>query len=1118
MLAKELKFFLPIQWIYLIVDEAHKIKNDNSKMFESLSSIKTFHKLILTGTPVQNDIGELWSLLCFLHPEKFGNKAEFTKLFGELKEAEQVKKLHETLAPYLLRRMKEDVAKNIPAKIETLVHVELTNVQKTFCRAVLDKNREFLRAATSHNKTSLINIMMQVRKTCNHPYLIQGAEDKIKLKSEDKGELFNIVRSSSKMILLDKMLKKFKCEGRKVLLFSQMTMMLDIIEDYMNYSRYSYVRLDGGTNRIARQTAIDSFRDPKSKVFVFLLSTKAGGLGLNLQTSDTIIIFDSDWNPQNDLQACARSHRIGQTKVVQIYRYITKGTYEEYMFDVASKKLGLDHVVLNGSTKGSSATLGTKEIDRLLKYGAYHLNETEGAEEKLLEEDIDSILQKRSTVVNHDKEEQEKATTNLLGSSFSKATFSVENGAKVDLEDEQFWDKILPHTHTTKSLLKFYKKRNSDFDFRKFVEDLSHVLEQVKEDQASKSLFSGGEAVAELGILMEELMADSSFSEEESRKIEALNKVFQREINTRRRKQIYSVNSSRSSSGSLASLLAPKKRRGKRDATEISSISQPEENDGTPEETKELYKQVLSALLFLGPHRPEQVREALNEKFREISVEKVLSICEQCVHHLLVLDPLPLVTKVIESKEGEEKEKLQQKQSKYQETLLQSFLTFKCNTIYFHYRSAFKTSSTEVPFPPNCVHLFCDELKGGEQTFLPGQSISIHVKVAREELVANSSYCSVEKLFVCFSHNQPDHFVKMVAIDNPFAEGSSSITTCVPGFVGKYSIHCISMHSTQGSFLLSSSPPALSFRVPHLPFLSSGRFFPLKMSSFNEIFACFDTQTSIFLTEGNYPKFSASRAKMLPFWWNEQCDVALLKGTLKHGFKRYHQMRQDKLLGLDDASVERYKLERVVFKKEGSAQVFPPGNVLTKRLQILVRTLKQEMKTTKAIVDSLSKLAEKNSQKQREDFPHYLPLPPPQNNSSTCISSLTNSSKQIHTSENLEDDVIFQCSQEKGHNIENAKVESANFEAYEDDVVFNSSQSFDKKPSSCDLENGKKEEEEDDIEVVGVYTNPINTNESSSKQLSSRFEGKNGDVSSRPTKRKISDTFNQTSKKKKGTK
>lgn len=259
----------------------------------------------------------------------------------------------------MLRRLKEDVEKNLAPKEETIVEVELTNIQKKYYRAILERNFVFL-AKGAHSLPNLMNTMMELRKCCNHPYLITSAEEKIlqdwKIEKNNYEHLFQtLVTSSGKLVLVDKLLPKLKANGHKVLIFSQMIRVLDILEDYLAHKKYPYERIDGRIRGNLRQEAIDRFSKPDSDRFVFLLCTRAGGLGINLTAADTVIIFDSDWNPQNDLQAQARCHRIGQKKSVKVYRLITRNTYEREMFDRASLKLGLDKAVLQ--------SMGTKEMN-----------------------------------------------------------------------------------------------------------------------------------------------------------------------------------------------------------------------------------------------------------------------------------------------------------------------------------------------------------------------------------------------------------------------------------------------------------------------------------------------------------------------------------------------------------------------------------------------------------------------------------------------------------------------------------------------------------------------------------------------------------------------------------
>uniref|UniRef100_A0AAR2L2M8 DNA helicase n=1 Tax=Pygocentrus nattereri TaxID=42514 RepID=A0AAR2L2M8_PYGNA len=436
-----------INWRCVVIDEAHRLKNRNCKLLEGLKLMNLEHKVLLTGTPLQNSVEELFSLLNFLEPMQFPSESTFLEEFGDLKTEEQVKKLQAILKPMMLRRLKDDVEKNLAPKEETIIEVELTNIQKKYYRAILEKNFAFLaKGANQHNMPNLINTMMELRKCCNHPYLITGAEEKI-LESFRKNhnpdapdfQLQAMIQAAGKLVLIDKLLPKLIAGGHKVLIFSQMVRCLDILEDYLIQRRYTYERIDGRVRGNLRQAAIDRFCKVDSDRFVFLLCTRAGGLGINLTAADTCIIFDSDWNPQNDLQAQARCHRIGQSKAVKVYRLITRNSYEREMFDKASLKLGLDKAVLQDINRKGSLNgvqqLSKMEVEDLLRKGAYGaLMDEEDEGSKFCEEDIDQILQRRTQTITIQSEGK--------GSTFAKASFiSSGNRTDISLDDPNFWQK-----------------------------------------------------------------------------------------------------------------------------------------------------------------------------------------------------------------------------------------------------------------------------------------------------------------------------------------------------------------------------------------------------------------------------------------------------------------------------------------------------------------------------------------------------------------------------------------------------------------------------------------------------------------------------------------------------
>lgn len=363
--VKDQQVLSRVQWQYIIIDEGHRMKNANCKLAMTLGvRYKSRNRLLLTGTPLQNNLTELWALLNFLLPTIFSSADTFETWFkqpfesttlgdtAELEEEETlliINRLHQVLRPFLLRRLKTDVESQLPEKVEHVIRCDMSAWQRVLYRQV--QSRVGL-ATGAHNGTvkAYNNLLMQCKKICNHPYLFYGAEAILDLPPD------HLVSASGKFFLLQHMLPKFRLHGHRTLIFSQMTAALDYLEDFLVAIGIPYIRLDGNTRADDRQDLLNRFNEEDSPYFVFLLSTRAGGVGLNLQSADTVIIFDSDWNPMMDLQAQDRAHRIGQTKVVRVYRLICSGTVEVKILEQANRKLQIDAQVIQAGQFNNKST------------------------------------------------------------------------------------------------------------------------------------------------------------------------------------------------------------------------------------------------------------------------------------------------------------------------------------------------------------------------------------------------------------------------------------------------------------------------------------------------------------------------------------------------------------------------------------------------------------------------------------------------------------------------------------------------------------------------------------------------------------------------------------------
>ncbi|XP_072281166.1 chromodomain-helicase-DNA-binding protein 4 isoform X2 [Pyxicephalus adspersus] len=453
-----------IDWACLVVDEAHRLKNNQSKFFRVLNGYSLQHKLLLTGTPLQNNLEELFHLLNFLTPERFNNLEGFLEEFADIAKEDQIKKLHDMLGPHMLRRLKADVFKNMPSKTELIVRVELSPMQKKYYKFILTRNFEALNARGGGNQVSLLNVVMDLKKCCNHPYLFPVAAMEAPKMPNGMYDGSALIKGAGKLLLLQKMLRNLKDNGHRVLIFSQMTKMLDLLEDFLEHEGYKYERIDGGITGNMRQEAIDRFNAPGAQQFCFLLSTRAGGLGINLATADTVIIYDSDWNPHNDIQAFSRAHRIGQNKKVMIYRFVTRASVEERITQVAKKKMMLTHLVVRPGLGSKTGSMSKQELDDILKFGTEELFKDEATEGENKEGEDSSVIHYDDRAIDKllDRNQDQIEDTEIQGmneylSSFKVAQYVVREEEMDEEEvvreiikqeesvDPDYWEKLLRH-------------------------------------------------------------------------------------------------------------------------------------------------------------------------------------------------------------------------------------------------------------------------------------------------------------------------------------------------------------------------------------------------------------------------------------------------------------------------------------------------------------------------------------------------------------------------------------------------------------------------------------------------------------------------------------------------
>jgi ATP-dependent DNA helicase len=527
------KYLTSFGWQFIIIDEGHRIKNLDCRLIRELQQFQSANRLLITGTPLQNNLVELWSLLHFLLPTVFDklstfeswfdfsglkDKSSFEQLLSEERQQYLVKSLHAVLKPFLLRRVKTDVESLMPKKREYVLYAPLTSMQRELYQAILDgTSRSYLeekaverlsiglssRAGTplsicstsgglkrkalssratpnKSTKTSragtpasvastrsrgrskknyeevsddeyfdgldkeeseeeeaelssdaedekiraatfeiakrqlmqkkLGNPIMQLRLCCNSPYnffnpFIKADTDGAETFASETEPDETLVSTSGKMLLLDSLLPELISRGHKVLIFSQFTTTLDLIGHYLDLRSWNYARIDGSVAQTDRQDQILAFNKPSSSkeaADIFILSTRAGGQGINLAAADTVILFDSDWNPQQDLQAMDRAHRIGQTRNVIVYRFATRNTVEQKLLESAEAKRRLEKLVIRkggvrndrGGTRGNDKEQEVEELQKLLRRSDGEKFDVEGTESGnvLRKEELEILL------------------------------------------------------------------------------------------------------------------------------------------------------------------------------------------------------------------------------------------------------------------------------------------------------------------------------------------------------------------------------------------------------------------------------------------------------------------------------------------------------------------------------------------------------------------------------------------------------------------------------------------------------------------------------------------------------------------------------------------------------
>lgn len=440
-----------INWAGLVVDEGQRLKNDKSQLYERLRRMKFGFKLLLTGTPLQNNIRELFNLVQFIDSTYNAEKLE-AQYAGTL-DKDAIRELHDMIRPCLLRRTKAEVLPFLPPMVQIIIPISMSVVQKKLYKSILKKNPQLIKAickkqtgmlkkAERHN---LNNILMQLRKCLCHPYIYNRDIEEQTIDPQLSHR--RLVEASGKLRLLKLMLPRLRARGHRVLIFSQFLENLDIVEDFLAGLELKYRRLDGSMSSREKQKSIDDFNEPDSPFFAFLLSTRSGGVGINLATADTVIIMDPDFNPKQDMQALSRAHRIGQKNTVLVFHLVVRASVEEKIMQKGKSKMALDHVLIDRI----EADQDEEDLESILKHGAQALfNDDDSADITYDFHSIDKLLD-RSQAEQAEQVASEGSSNQIEQAQFNFArVWQKDRGSLEEVEevedtpvDVTAWEKIL---------------------------------------------------------------------------------------------------------------------------------------------------------------------------------------------------------------------------------------------------------------------------------------------------------------------------------------------------------------------------------------------------------------------------------------------------------------------------------------------------------------------------------------------------------------------------------------------------------------------------------------------------------------------------------------------------